>query len=302
MIELNEYLDYDFDDNIENDAIENADFDDSNQSTSICDLEFIVSSLENERASVEYTASDIQNNVNRKERNVAIDDDEVSSSDDDEDSDCYFDEYKSLTNTDIWLSEDEIAVDNEISGPAKTKNEIIDQIKIPDEVYLNPTKEIMLYIGNIVSKIDSENTILVQSIETNQPLNEGSVLLLSNGLVIGFIQEVFGPLTAPFYVLKWHQNREVVLSSIYEVDDLFYGISTELTSDPVIALSTIVKKCMDIGTKFYSIDRLNIYVTPTTLRVQPKGSDASNFYDEEVVLRTSVLIFLQIVLKTNYFY
>ena len=57
---------------------------------------------------------------------------------------------------------------------------------------------------------------MIQSIETNRPLNEGSVLLLSNGLVIGMIQEMFGPLTSPFYVLKWHKNREVPQSFILD--------------------------------------------------------------------------------------
>lgn len=158
---------------------------------------------------------------------------------------------------DVWLSEDETPLDEivTLASSMKTKNEIIEvPADYPVELHIDPHNERLFFIGKVVSKIDSECTLVIQSTETAAPLNEGSVLMLSNGSVIGKIQEVFGPLVSPFYIVKWKND-------IVELLDIMKTVSA--------------------GAELYSVDRLNTYVTPTSLRTQ-KGSDASNFYDEEV--------------------
>ena len=51
--------------------------------------------------------------------------------------------------------------------------------------------------------MDEEHTLVVQATHTDSPLNEGSLLFFSDGSVIGKISEIFGPITTPFYIVRW---------------------------------------------------------------------------------------------------
>ena len=52
-------------------------------------------------------------------------------------------------------------------------------------------------------RMDEEHTLVVQATHTDSPLNEGSLLFFSDGSVIGKISEIFGPITTPFYIVRW---------------------------------------------------------------------------------------------------
>ena len=51
--------------------------------------------------------------------------------------------------------------------------------------------------------MDNECLVVVEANYTMSPLNEGSILCAESGLVLGKICEVFGPITNPFYVMRW---------------------------------------------------------------------------------------------------
>ena len=51
--------------------------------------------------------------------------------------------------------------------------------------------------------MDEENTLVVQASYTESPLNEGSLLFFKEKVVLGKICEIFGPITTPFYVVRW---------------------------------------------------------------------------------------------------
>ena len=51
--------------------------------------------------------------------------------------------------------------------------------------------------------MDQDCLVVIEANYTLSPLNEGSLLCAENGLVLGKICEVFGPITNPFYVLRW---------------------------------------------------------------------------------------------------
>ena len=211
MIELSDYIDYDDyckesdESSIEH---ENDDTVDSRVKLSddvvpnpISDLDFILS-IQNDN--IPFPGIEIS----QSEGNIIISTDDVnkdnihrnSSDDDNSDDDADSDgdsenDYgnKSMSNIDTWLSEDEIAIEynSNANVPIKSKNELVEtNIPIPNEPYVNPKNETMLYIGNVTCRINSDCTILVQSVETNRPLNEGSVLLLSNGLAIGMFDTI----------------------------------------------------------------------------------------------------------------
>lgn len=128
-----------------------------------------------------------------------MDDDEV---DDDEgdDEDCCVDKVEGKSESLSWLAEEE--EENIPVGPPRTRNELDDSVVGVDDVLLSD-KESLQPIGFVLYRIDVECTIVVQSMETISPLNEGSVLCLQNRSVLGRVHEVFGPITAPFYIVRW---------------------------------------------------------------------------------------------------
>lgn len=298
MNELGEYIDYDVEsdyENIEQEDVKHGD---------LSDLEFI-SSLENPSVRhstvievIEPTTLETHSNSSHVAKSIDItvpinDDDNDNSSTGDDDSDSDDDLLFDKETHDVWLSEDEIAIDESLSlGHLKTKNEIVeDHVDTPSEMYINPKNEAMMHIGKVISRIDSEFTILVESIETHRPLNEGSILALSNGVVIGMVHEVFGPLVKPFYILKWNGSAMVDFSSLPNLDLIIspYALGEGVCESKKVNMSDIIKT-VQVDTSLYSVDRLNNYVTPASLR-NKKGSDASNFYDEEVLKFLPTLVF-----------
>jgi rRNA processing protein Gar1 len=86
-------------------------------------------------------------------------------------------------------------------GPIRTAHEIAD---VPlEQVSVDiPSHESIALIGEVVSQISLEQTVVVKSVRTTAPLDEGSLLCLENRVPIGIVNEVFGPLNQPFYVVK----------------------------------------------------------------------------------------------------
>jgi H/ACA ribonucleoprotein complex non-core subunit NAF1 len=167
-----------------------------------------------------------------------------------------------------WVSDEEEA---EIKAPPKTKHEIdeyhsIDTIAIHQ--IIEGTKIVL--VGHVLNNIVSEGSIIVSSIPTDKPLSECSILCLPDGSVLGKISETFGPLSKPFYVLR------------YPVPSEKNPIEKEKVGDSL----SILQRLKDItpGTEICSLAELASFITPLTLK-QAKGSDASNLYDEEVNIK-----------------
>eukprot|EP01038_Epipyxis_sp_PR26KG_P008078 gene8078-10941_t len=106
-----------------------------------------------------------------------------------------------------WLTEEEDQIDGN-DGPLKTKNEIIDEpiLIVEDEIIVNPQNDIEP-IGEVLYRIDTECSVVVQSRFTTNPLNEGSLLCNKDGIILGKINEIFGPITTPFYIVKWKEIK-----------------------------------------------------------------------------------------------
>jgi len=58
-------------------------------------------------------------------------------------------------------------------------------------------------VGVVMARIDAERTVVVQGSTTFMPLNVGALLCSEGGVVLGRVQDVFGPVTEPFYSLQW---------------------------------------------------------------------------------------------------
>jgi rRNA processing protein Gar1 len=69
-------------------------------------------------------------------------------------------------------------------------------------------------VGVVMARIDAERTVVVQGNTTSMPLNVGALLCSEGGVVLGRVQDVFGPVTEPFYSLQWALTDVVNAGSV----------------------------------------------------------------------------------------
>ncbi|KAJ8459101.1 hypothetical protein OPV22_032027 [Ensete ventricosum] len=95
-----------------------------------------------------------------------------------------------------------------VKGPIKSKNEVEDLPPVPKiEVLLEPHHR-TLPVGVISAMLD--NKVIVEGLEKHNPLNEGSILWITEMRVpLGFVDEIFGPVKNPFYVVRYNSDKEV---------------------------------------------------------------------------------------------
>lgn len=141
-------------------------------------------------------------------------DEESSDSDDDDGNDMIQDEAESSSSSDSeyepitkgksfrsMLTEEE--EESVAAGPPKTKNELLESVLYPTDVSKVNAEEELLKVGEVLYRIDHECVIVVQAYYTNCPLNESSMLCNESGVVMGRVHEVFGPITTPYYIVRW---------------------------------------------------------------------------------------------------
>ena len=221
-----------------------------------------------------------------------IDNHSSSSEDSEDDIICSNNNVINKDGLDEWLlSEDEININT--NTLPKTKNELDEVVETPHILHINPTTEKVLLIGSIISHIQSEYTIVIQGNHIHtasmKPLNEGSYLCLVNGQIIGKVHELFGPLTAPFYTVKYnntttHNNtpsRNKSSNNTNTDSEIVNSMNVEGDSaDDNSKLLSIINT-LTIGTPIYCIETMSEFIGPNHLK-KDKGTDASNLYDEEV--------------------
>lgn len=136
--------------------------------------------------------------------------------------------------------------------PPRTKNEIIDfQVpSLPVDYTIEDQTKIQLvgYLSGVVEK-----NVLIKSLSSAEErvLSEGTVFCLEDRTPIGLLFEVFGKLQAPIYSIKYNTVEE--------------------------ALKWVDKK----GENVYFVVPTAEYLSTFMIR-KMKGTDASNFNDEEI--------------------
>ncbi|KAJ1410713.1 Translation protein, beta-barrel domain superfamily [Sesbania bispinosa] len=92
--------------------------------------------------------------------------------------------------------------------PVRSKNrrEILPWIP-PVNVTLGPHHQ-MLPVGVVMSILDAQ--VIVEGVEKHDPLNEGSILWMTeNRTPLGLIDEIFGPVKNPYYIVRYNSEKEV---------------------------------------------------------------------------------------------
>jgi rRNA processing protein Gar1 len=177
-------------------------------------------------------------------------------------------------------------------GPLKTRNEVEDN-EVMDEpltIIIEDHDELLL-AGQVTSCILDNQTIviLIQAKSAAPILQEGSLLCLDKKSVLGKVQEVFGPITAPFYLIRCKLIALVKL--------LFSESSNAETNSKMTEISKKITGC-----EVYSVKRLSEILAAETLmqmKLKSAGSDASNAYDEEVSSMPSVLSSARLMFGTG---
>ncbi|XP_047951687.1 H/ACA ribonucleoprotein complex non-core subunit NAF1 [Salvia hispanica] len=93
-------------------------------------------------------------------------------------------------------------------GPIKSKNELKDLPPVPSvDVTLEPHHQ-TLPVGTVLSMIGAQ--VIVEGVEKHNPLNEGSILWITDSRSpLGIVDEIFGPVKNPYYIVRYNSEEEV---------------------------------------------------------------------------------------------
>ncbi|BFZ55160.1 hypothetical protein PYCC9005_002200 [Savitreella phatthalungensis] len=186
------------------------------------------------------------------------DDDDDSSSSDDSDSDDETSEESESEATnerrrqqvDAMYAEDDEDDDGE-PAVLKTKNEkAVDEepVKVPD-FELDPAEPIEL-LGQISSVVGRSCVVTSMPQPQTKVLDVGSLLCFEDRKLLGYVADTFGPVILPMFSVRFRSAEDVAAAGV------------------------------EVGKRICWIPKHAVWVFSDTLRV--KGSDASNFYDEEI--------------------
>ncbi|XP_071244890.1 H/ACA ribonucleoprotein complex non-core subunit NAF1-like, partial [Salvelinus alpinus] len=66
---------------------------------------------------------------------------------------------------------------------------------------------------------------IIQSLKDTPPLKDDSVIFNSDRLAVGKVFEVFGPVSSPFYVLRFNTESDITERGVKLNDSMFYAPS-----------------------------------------------------------------------------
>ena len=228
----------------------------SKEDSEISGLDAIDRALNNEPM---HYSSDEEITTGKPEADAANDnksdsessDSSSSSSDSDSDSDEEENPRKRGNNE---LEDEELSDDNDDTseGPVKSAHEILDEPapKLPDNLKITPQTQLE-HVGEIF-RVTGKTVVIKASVSGEfRVLDEHSVFCTSDRVPFGVLYETFGRVQAPFYSVKFESEEEAAAFKPRCGEKVFYVVS---------------------ASKFLFTDRIKAV----------KGSDASNFHDEEV--------------------
>ncbi|RDX94584.1 H/ACA ribonucleoprotein complex non-core subunit NAF1, partial [Mucuna pruriens] len=178
------------------------------------------SESESENSESESPDSDSDSDSGNGSGSSSSSSDSEDEDDDDEDDDDNTDgevEEGEISGSDeemfSWRMVDEEVGHNDEDGDAgggliRSKNELQNLPPVPPvDATLEPHHQ-MLPVGIVTSIIGAQ--VIVEGVEKHDPLNEGSILWLTEGRKpLGLVDEIFGPVKNPFYIVRYNSESEV---------------------------------------------------------------------------------------------
>ncbi|EEY53638.1 H/ACA ribonucleoprotein complex non-core subunit NAF1, putative [Phytophthora infestans T30-4] len=136
---------------------------------------------------------------------------------------------------------------NKTGGPLTTEHEVASIPVREPKVELTADCPIAQF-GNILNVSAPGLMMTIKSNPNTKPLNEGSVLCLEDRTVIGCVDEVFGPVLMPMYLIRFENAAKM-------------------------------PERATVNTVVYYATEHTTYIIPE--EIKDKGTDASNIFDEE---------------------
>ncbi|KAK7404964.1 hypothetical protein VNO78_06055 [Psophocarpus tetragonolobus] len=104
--------------------------------------------------------------------------------------------------------DDEDGDDDAGRGPIRSKNELQNLPPVPSVNATLESHHQMLPVGIVTSVLGAQ--VIVEGVEKHDPLNEGSILWLTESRKpLGLVDEIFGPVKNPYYVVRYNSESEV---------------------------------------------------------------------------------------------
>ncbi|KAH7576877.1 hypothetical protein JRO89_XS01G0169300 [Xanthoceras sorbifolium] len=141
-----------------------------------------------------------------------IDKNESKSSSESDDESSTLSSSSSSTSSDDEEEKEEVKMEVKrelnVAGPIKSKNELQVLPPVPEvNIALQPHHQ-MLPVGVVLSVLGAQ--VIVEGVEKHNPLNEGSILWITESRSpLGLIDEIFGPVKNPYYVVRYNSDGEV---------------------------------------------------------------------------------------------
>ncbi|XP_029600077.1 H/ACA ribonucleoprotein complex non-core subunit NAF1 [Salmo trutta] len=107
----------------------------------------------------------------------------------------------------------------------KTLDEILpEELPAVEELtVVLPEEAEILPLGSVTSII--QQLVIIQSFKDTPPLKDDSVIFNSDRLAVGKVFEVFGPVSSPFYVLRFNSESDITERGVKLKDSMFYAPS-----------------------------------------------------------------------------
>ncbi|CAH9116537.1 unnamed protein product [Cuscuta europaea] len=107
-----------------------------------------------------------------------------------------------------WSDDDDGVEGSGPKGPIRSKNELQELPFVPPvNVTIQPHHQ-TLPVGNISSILGAQ--VIVEGVEKHSPLNEGSILWITETRSpLGIVDEIFGPVKNPYYIVRYNSEDEV---------------------------------------------------------------------------------------------
>ncbi|KAL3624736.1 hypothetical protein CASFOL_031404 [Castilleja foliolosa] len=107
-----------------------------------------------------------------------------------------------------WSDNEDDEDESVMTGPIKSKNELTVLPPVPSvSVTLEPHHQ-TLPVGVILSIVGAQ--VIVEGVEKHNPLSESSILWITESrLPLGIIDEIFGPVKNPYYIVRYNSESEV---------------------------------------------------------------------------------------------
>ncbi|XP_051242388.1 H/ACA ribonucleoprotein complex non-core subunit NAF1 [Dicentrarchus labrax] len=108
-------------------------------------------------------------------------------------------------------------------APIKTRDEVLlEELPAVEEVSVSLPEDAELQPVGTVSSI-IQQLVVIQSLKDTPPLNDDSIIFRSDGLAVGKVFEVFGPVSNPLYILRFNSAEQISSKGLTEGLTVYYA-------------------------------------------------------------------------------